>query len=104
MSKVAVITTNPETYMEDYSRLLELIEYKKYLKKDRKTIIKLNLSWTLFFPACSTPPWQLDSVLAKMKNDGYSKLIAVENQTVVTHPWKGAYSVSYTHLTLPTKA
>ena len=26
-----------------------------------------------------------------MQNDEYKDVVAVENQTVVTHPWKGAY-------------
>jgi len=91
MSKVAVLRTCPETLIEDYGRLMHLAEYDRFLPKENKTILKLNLSWTLFYPACSTPPWQLEAVLKTLKNDGYTDIIAVENQTVVTHPWKGAY-------------
>jgi hypothetical protein len=70
---------------------MSMVEYEKFLPKDSKVILKLNLSWTLFFPACSTPPWQLEGVLKTLRDDGYSDILAVENQTVVTHPWKGAY-------------
>ena len=91
MSRVAVLKTAPESVLEDYSKLMRMIEYENYLAKDVKTILKLNLSWTLFFPACSTPPWQLEGVLRTLKGDGYNDILAVENQTVVTHPWKGAY-------------
>jgi hypothetical protein len=92
LSKVAVVPTTSKTVIDDYSKLLNLIEYQNILKKDLKTILKINLSWTLFYPACSTPPWQLDGVLNKLVEDGYTKEVeCVENQTVVTHPWKGAY-------------
>ncbi|WP_455142418.1 DUF362 domain-containing protein [Candidatus Hodarchaeum mangrovi] len=94
MSKVAVLRTKPQTIIEDYRNLLDEINYKSILKNsDIKTIIKINLSWSLFFPACSTPPWQLDGVLKKLTEDGMKTetIIPTENQTVVTHPWKGAY-------------
>lgn len=91
MSKVAVMKTSPETVVEDYSHIMNLADYTKSLSKENKTILKLNLSWTLYYPACSTPPWQLEGVLNALKRDGYQDVVAVENQTVVTHPWKGAY-------------
>jgi uncharacterized protein (DUF362 family) len=90
-SRIAVLKTSPGRILEDYSKLMRMIEYGKFLSKDVKTILKLNLSWTLFFPACSTPPWQLEGILKTLKEDGYNDVLAVENQTVVTHPWKGAY-------------
>jgi len=55
-------------------------------------LIKLNLSWTRYFPACSTAPWQLDGVLSALRSHGFPRegLIPVENKTVVTDPLKGA--------------
>lgn len=91
MSKVAVLKTHPNTVIKDYSKLMKLVEYGNFIPKQNKTIIKINLSWSLFYPACSTPPWQLDGVLKTLRNDGYRDIVGVENQTVVTHPWKGAY-------------
>ena len=91
MTKVALIKTSPTTVIEDYWRLMNLAEYQRFLPKDKRMILKLNLSWTLFYPACSTPPWQLEGVLKTLREDGYKDIVAVENQTVVTHPWKGAY-------------
>ncbi|VVB54069.1 Uncharacterised protein [uncultured archaeon] len=91
MSKVAVLTTSPKSVIEDYNDLMHLAEYEKILPKENKTVVKLNLSWSLFYPACSTQPWQLDGILKTMKQDGYNDILSVENQTVVTHPWKGAY-------------
>ena len=93
MSKVAIIPTSPQSVIDDYSKLMDLLNYQEFIKKEINTIIKINLSWSLFYPACSTPPWQLEGVIKKLADDGFnsSNLIPVENQTVVTHPWKGAY-------------
>lgn len=90
-SKVAIVKTNAKDVLGDYATAMRIAELKKSLKKENKTILKLNLSWTKFFPACSTPPWQLDAVLKFLREENYKEIIAVENQTVVTHPWKGAY-------------
>lgn len=55
-------------------------------------MVKLNLSWTRYFPACSSQPWQLDGVLRTLIEDGFKpeRLFPVENKTVVTDPVKGA--------------
>lgn len=90
MSKVAVLKTSPRTVIPDYSRLMRSVGYQEVLKKDCRTVIKLNLSWTLFYPACSSPPWQLEGVLKTLIEDGYDDVVAIENKTVVTKPTKGA--------------
>ena len=87
---VAVVKTSPETVLEDYAKLLDLIYYKKHLSQNKETLLKLNLSWSLYYPACSTEPWQLEGVLKKLKDDGYKNIHPVENETVVTNVWKGA--------------
>jgi len=92
MSKVSVIRTSPGSVLGDYGKAMDLAGIGEAVSRDVKTVIKLNLSWTLFYPACSTPPWQLDGVLKGLRERGYKDLVAVENQTVVTHPWKGAYN------------
>jgi len=89
-AKVFAVRTSPQTVLKDYGRLMKISNYRKVLPRRKKLILKLNLSWSLFFPACSTPPWQLEGVLNVLKKDGY-KIMPVENQTVVTHPWKGVY-------------
>lgn len=88
-SKVSVIRTSPSTVLEDYRRVLTLADYESYLPKNRKTILKINLSWSLYYPACSTPPWQLEGVIKTLREDGYTDLLAVENRTVVTDIGKG---------------
>jgi len=92
MAKVAILKTSPQTIIDDYKKLLSLSGYEKYLSCERDLIIKLNLSWTKYFPSCSSEPWQIDGVLNCLIEDGFlpSKLFVVENKTVVTDPLKGA--------------
>jgi len=87
-----VIRTSPGSVLDDYRKLIELAGAEGVISKEVGTVIKLNLSWTLFYPACSTAPWQLEGLLRTLRLKGYEDLTAVENQTVVTHPWKGAYN------------
>jgi uncharacterized protein (DUF362 family) len=91
-AKVAVLKTEPGRVLDDYGRLMRMAGYDRVLSRDLPTIVKLNLSWTRYFPSCSTEPWQLEGVVRTMIEDGYStgSLIPVENRTVVTDPWKGA--------------
>jgi uncharacterized protein (DUF362 family) len=90
-SKVVVLTTSPETVSDDYKELMHLAEYEKFISKDTDTLLKLNLSWTKYFPACSSQPWQVEGVVKTLVEDGFSqeKLFPVENKTVVTNPRKG---------------
>ncbi|VVB51101.1 Uncharacterised protein [uncultured archaeon] len=90
MAKVAVLKTTPETVVSDYGRLMSMAEYQKAVPKVNETVLKINLSWSLYYPACSTEPWQLEGVVKTLRDDGYEKVIPVENKTVVTDPKKGA--------------
>lgn len=89
MSTVAVLKTTPETVINDYKKLMHLAEYKKFLSKKNETLLKLNLSWSLYYPACSTQPWQLEGVLKTLLDDDYKNISPVENETVVTDVQKG---------------
>ena len=90
-ARVAVVRTRPDTVLEDYARVMDLAGYRETLSRDRDTLIKLNLSWTKYFPSCSSQPWQVDGVAGKMIGDGFprERLIPVENKTVVTSPREG---------------
>jgi len=88
--RVSVLTTSPETVLDDYGKVMRLAKYKQHVNKKRDTLLKLNLSWSLYFPACSTQPWQLEGVVKSMQEDGYKKIYPVEHRTVVTDVWKGA--------------
>lgn len=92
MSKVAVLRTAPSTVLEDYGAVMRLAGFRDHLSPAQDTLIKLNLSWTKFFPACSTPPWQLEGVVKALLDAGFNpqRLLPVENKTVVTDPRKGA--------------
>lgn len=89
MTNVAVVKTDPDSVIEDYERLMNLANYRSFIDENEKIIIKLNLSWSLYYPACSTEPWQLEGVLRTLKNDGFDNVVAMENRTVVTNPLKG---------------
>ena len=92
VAKIAVLRTRPQTVVEDYGRLMRLASYASVLDRAVPTIVKLNLSWTKYFPACSSQPWQVEGVLQAMLQDGYPRthLLPAENRTVVTDPWEGA--------------
>src|SRR5437899_4776726 len=91
-SQVAILRTRPETVLEDYGRLMRLVKYDQTIGRDRDLILKLNLSWTKYFPACSSQPWQLEGVVRTLLEDGFERkrIFPVENKTVVTNPRKGA--------------
>jgi len=91
-SRVAVVHTKPETVIEDYRRLLDLVGAVDGLDRDTDTLIKLNLSWTKYFPACSSQPWQVEGVVKSLLDYGFERerLIPIENKTVVTNPRQGA--------------
>ncbi len=91
-SVVSVVFTSPETVLDDYRRVMELASWKDHLRAERELLLKLNLSWTKYFPACSSQPWQVDGVVRTLLAGGYppEKILPVENKTVVTDPMKGA--------------
>lgn len=90
-AKVAFLKTSPKTILEDYARLMHLAEYEKYVPKDHDTLIKINISWHVYFPACSTAPWQYDGVVSTLLADGYdrNRIIPTHNRTVVVDDKKG---------------
>lgn len=87
-----MIFTTPETVLDDYRRVMELASWKRHLGGERELLLKLNLSWTKYFPACSSQPWQVEGVVKTLVEGGYApeKILPVENKTVVTNPLKGA--------------
>jgi uncharacterized protein (DUF362 family) len=91
-ARIAALLTKPDTVIGDYGRLMRLAGYRAVLDPSIPTLLKLNLSWTKYYPACSTQPWQLEGVVQTMLEDGYERerLLPVENKTVVTEPWQGA--------------
>jgi uncharacterized protein (DUF362 family) len=88
---VAILRTSPETVLEDYGRLVRLLQYQENLPKDKETLLKINISWQIWYPGCSTPPWQLEGVIKALLDDGYPResLIAAQNRTVVVSAYQG---------------
>ncbi len=90
-ARVALIGARPETVLDDYRRVMELARYREHLDPGRELILKLNLSWTKYFPACSSQPWQVEGVVRTLRQDGFvsERLLPLENKTVVTDPRRG---------------
>ncbi len=88
--KVAVVYATPHTVLDDISRAMRLADYTSFLPRDAETLLKINISWQHYYPACSTTPWQLDGVIRTLKEDGYDELIPTHNGTVVVDPREGA--------------
>jgi uncharacterized protein (DUF362 family) len=89
--QVAILRTSPETVLDDYHRLMNLAGYQQNLPHNHETILKINISWQLWYPGCSTPPWQLEGVIKTLLRDGYAteSLIAAHNRTVVVSAKEG---------------
>lgn len=98
MSKsiVAAVRTTPETVLEDYARLMDLVEYQNILDKNATTILKNNISWHMLYPSANTTPWQIEGVARKMRQDGFDDMVVVENRTVVTKAKKGEFLNNFT--------
>jgi uncharacterized protein (DUF362 family) len=88
-ARVAVVKTRPDTVLDDVARTMELAEVKRHLDPAATTILKDNISWHFPFPGANTTPWQLEGTIGKLRADGFSDLVCVQNDTVVTDPKKG---------------
>jgi uncharacterized protein (DUF362 family) len=95
-STVAVVKTKPDSVIKDIHRVMELAGVTHHLKKNTQTILKVNITWHFYFPACSTTPWQLDGVVSTLKKYGYHDLIPAQNRTVVINPALGAVNNNLT--------
>jgi len=91
-SKVAVLFTKPETVREDYARLMQLAGMKEALPVGPEVSLRINISWHVYMPACSTTPWQLESVIESLLADGHARerIYAAQNRTVVVDCRVGA--------------
>ncbi len=89
--QVAILRTSPATVLDDYARLMHLARYTDNLPKENDTLVKINISWQIWYPSCSTTPWQLEAATKTLLADGYAreKLIATHNDTVVVNGQEG---------------
>ncbi len=88
-SKVALLKTSPARVLDDYQQLCELAGLKQTLASGKTTILKDNISWHFPFPGANTTPWQLEGAIRALHSAGYTDLVCVQNDTVVTDPYRG---------------
>ncbi|MBN2288233.1 MAG: DUF362 domain-containing protein [Candidatus Glassbacteria bacterium] len=88
-ARVAVLKTSPGSVLEDYDRLARLAGLDSALDKGAETILKDNISWHFPFPGANTTPWQLEGTIRTLHGHGFERLVAVQNDTVVTNAYKG---------------
>jgi len=86
---VAILKTAPQRVFEDIPKLMGMAGAKDALKSQVTTILKDNISWHFPFLSANTTPWQLEGTIQGLKAAGFSDLVAVHNNTVVTDPFKG---------------
>jgi uncharacterized protein (DUF362 family) len=89
MTRVAALYTRPETVLQDYQRLFELAGGAQALQPGAATILKDNITWHFPMPGANTTPWQLEGTILALRQAGFSELVCVQNQTVVTNAFKG---------------
>ncbi len=87
--KVAILRTAPETVLQDVGRVMQLAGYREALPQDKRTLLKINISWQQWYPACSTSPWQLEGVITRLLKDGYDDIVGAHNRTVVVDAYVG---------------
>jgi uncharacterized protein (DUF362 family) len=95
-SKVAVVYTTPQTVLDDVGRAMRLADYQTHLPVDIPTLLKINISWQHYYPACSTTPWQMEGVIKTLQADGYDDPIPTHNGTVVVDAHEGAVNNKHT--------
>jgi uncharacterized protein (DUF362 family) len=88
-SRVAVVYTSAPTVLSDIARAMHLAGYEDVLPRDVETMLKINISWQRYYPACSTTPWQLEGVIRTLRRDGYEKILPIQNGTVVVKSHEG---------------
>ena len=90
-SKVAVLRTHARTVVDDIGRLMELADCNAEIKPDKTTLLKVNISWHVYYPGCSTSPWQLEGVVRQLEKAGFARdrILAAQNSTVVVDPHVG---------------
>jgi len=99
---VAALRTRPETVLDDIARLMTLAGAKDALPREAQTLLKINISWHHYYPACSTTPWQFDGIIRALLADGWKPedLIPAQNSTVVVDPELGSIN---NHLVKPAR-
>jgi uncharacterized protein (DUF362 family) len=88
-SVVAVVATRPETVLQDVDQAMRLAGVERHLSPELSTLLKINISWQHWYPACSTSPWQLEGVIQALRKLGHQDIIGAHNGTVVVDSFEG---------------
>ena len=88
-SVVSVVATRPQRVLHDIDQAMLLAGVEQYLSPELATLLKINISWQHWYPACSTSPWQLDGVIQSLQKLGHQDLVAAHNGTVVVDSFEG---------------
>jgi uncharacterized protein (DUF362 family) len=97
--KVAIIKTRPDTVVEDTREVMRLAGYQDALPADKETLLKINISWDTWYPACSSTPWQIEGVAQELLEAGYPNVIAAHNDTVVVDARDGERNNKHKYVT-----
>ncbi len=97
--KVAIVKTRPETVLEDVREVMRLAGYQDALPRDKETLLKINISWDTWYPACSSTPWQIEGAIQELQEAGYPRLIAAHNDTVVVDARVGERNNKHSYVT-----
>jgi uncharacterized protein (DUF362 family) len=113
---VAVVRTRPETAVADAGQAMRLAGVAEALPRGIPTLLKVNISWHFWYPACSTTPWQLAGAIEGLEAAGHARasLAVAHNRTVVVSARLGerlnkhkivtdAYGIANVHLYEPSE-
>jgi uncharacterized protein (DUF362 family) len=84
-SRVAVIKATPETVVDDVMKVMKMGGSEETLKAAADVALKINITWHLYMPGCSTTPWQLEGAIRQLQAQGFTteQMHGVHNDTVV---------------------
>lgn len=97
-ARVAVVRTSPQTVVADYQRLLQISGCGRLLAGANQVVVYGNLTWGRFFPATSSPPWQLDGIATALVPKENWRWVAGTGHTgrprraAAANHWPGALS------------
>jgi len=97
--KVAIVHTTPDTVLDDVRHVMQLAGYQDALPRDKDTLLKINISWDTWYPACSSTPWQIEGVILELQAAGYPRVIAAHNDTVVVDARAGEENNKHRYVT-----
>jgi hypothetical protein len=56
--------------LHDIGELTHLADYQQALSIAFDTLLKINISWQTWYPACSSTSWQLEGAIRTLQADG----------------------------------